>query len=93
MTTAFQSAQLHDIRQDLKAQVAAFAATGAIAEIGVCSNLPGHFTTNILNGKPARNRDNWEFGSELQAVKSYARDLFSGGKLKRTNRGTYLVFA
>ena len=91
--TAFQSAQLQDIRQDRKIQIAAFTATGAIAEIGVCSNFPGHFTTNILNGKPARNRDNCEFQSELDAVKSYARQLFSSGKLKKTNRGTYLVFA
>ena len=91
--TAFQIAQLHDIRQDRKAQTAAFSATGAIAEIGVCSNFSGHFTTNLMNGKPARNRDNWEFSSELEAAKSYARDLFSGGKLKKTNRGTYLVFA
>ncbi len=90
--TAFQSRQLQEIRADRAVSAAKFAATKAIAEIGICSNIPGTYTLNILNGKIARTWDNVEFESSIAAVKSYARASFGNGTLKKSPSGTFLVY-
>jgi hypothetical protein len=90
--TAYTSATLSEIRAERKAAAAKFAATKAIAEIGICSNIPGTYTLNILNGKIARNWDNVEFESPIAAVKSYARATFGNGTLKKTATGSFLVY-
>jgi hypothetical protein len=90
--TNYANQVLSDIRQDRKQSAAKFAATKAIAEIGICSNIPGTFTLNVLNGKRARNWDNVEFESPLAAVKSYARAIFGNGTLKKSANGTFLVY-
>lgn len=90
--TNYANQVLNDIRQDRKQAAAKFAATKAIAEIGICSNIPGTYTLNILNGKSARNWDNIEFESPVAAVKSYARAMFGNGTLKKSPTGTFLVY-
>ena len=90
--TAFQSRQLQEIRADRKQAASKFAATNATAEIGICSNIPGTYTLNILNGKRASNWDNVEFESQIAAVKSYARAMFGNGTLKKSPAGTFLVY-
>jgi hypothetical protein len=90
--TAYATAVLSEIRQDRKQSAAKFAATKAIAEIGICSNIPGTYTLNILNGKIARNWDNVEFESQIAAVKCYARAMFGNGTLKKSSAGTFLVY-
>ena len=90
--TAYANQILLDIRNDRKQSAAKFAATKAIAEIGICSNIPGTYTLNILNGKSARNWDNIEFESPIAAVKSYARAMFGNGTLKKSPTGTFLVY-
>ena len=90
--TAYANQILLDIRNDRKQSAAKFAVTKAIAEIGICSNIPGTYTLNILNGKGARNWDNIEFESPIAAVKSYARAMFGNGTLKKSPTGTFLVY-
>lgn len=90
--TAYVNQVLSDIRNDRKQSAAKFAATKAIAEIGICSNIPGTFTLNVLNGKRTRNWDNIEFESPIAAVKSYARSIFGNGTLKKSASGTFLVY-
>jgi hypothetical protein len=90
--TAYATAVIAEIKQERKQATAKFAATKAIAEIGICSNIPGAYTINVLNGKNARNWDNVEFESQIAAVKSYARANFGNGTLKKTPIGTFLVY-
>ena len=90
--TTYATATLSEIRKERAAASAEFAATKAVAEIGICSNIPGTFTLNILNGKSARNWDNVEFESLVEAVKSYARAMFGNGTLKKSPTGTFLVY-
>lgn len=89
--TPFQQSQAAAIREDRRERLEAFGKTGAVAEIGVCSNRPGLFTLNILNGPRARNWDNKPFSSEVEAVRLYAAANFGTGKLRRTKTGSYLV--
>jgi len=89
--TAFQAAQLADIRRETRENLAKFAATKATAEIGVVSNFSGVYTVNTLNGPRKRNFENQPFPSELEAVKAYARQ-FGTGSLKKTSSGTFLVY-
>jgi len=89
--TPFQQSQAAAIREDRRERLKAFQQTGAVAEIGVCSNRPGLFTLNILNGPRARNWDNRPFSSETEAVRQYAAAIFGTGKLRRTASGSYLV--
>lgn len=91
--TTFQAKQLETIRADRRAAVAKFKATGATAEIGVVSNYPGTFTVNVMEGPRKRNFENVPFDSKLAAVKAFAREKFGRGTLKRTDRGTFLVFS
>ena len=90
--TAYAAAVLSEIHQERKQAAAKFAATKAIAEIGICSNIPGTYTMNILNGRKARNWENVEFESQIAAVKSYARANFGNGTLKKTPLGTFMVY-
>jgi hypothetical protein len=92
MTTQYSNQVLSDIREDRKQAAEKFSATKAIAEIGICSNIPGTYTLNILNGKRARNWDNVESESQIAAVKSYARAMFGNGTLKKSATGTFLVY-
>ena len=92
MTTQYFNQVLSDIREDRKQAAEKFSATKAIAEIGICSNIPGTYTLNILNGKRARNWDNVESESQIAAVKSYARAMFGNGTLKKSATGTFLVY-
>jgi hypothetical protein len=90
--TAYANKVLIEIRAERAEAASKFAATKAIAEIGICSNIPGTYTLNILNGKSARNWDNIEFESPIAAVKSYARAMFGNGTLKKSPAGTFLVY-
>lgn len=91
--TSFQFRQLQDIRKECAEQAATFAATGAIAEIGVVENAPNEFTLNILNGPRKRNFENRVFENEISAVKCYASVNFESGKIRRNGEGRYLVFS
>jgi len=90
--TAFQAAQLEDIRRERRENLAKFAATQATAEIGIVSNIPGTYTVNTLNGPRKRNFENQPFPSAIEAIKAYASQ-FGTGTLKKTATGTFLVYA
>jgi hypothetical protein len=88
--TSYASAVLFDIRADRKEAAAKFAATKAIAEIGIVYD--GGFTLNILNGPSKPNWNNTDFGTAIEAVKAYARAMFGNGNLKRNGEGGFLVY-
>ena len=92
MTTQYANKVLIEIRAERAEAAKKFAATKAIAEIGICSNSPGTYTLNILNGKRFPNWDNVEFESAIDAVKSYARAMFGNGTLKKSPAETFLVY-
>lgn len=89
--TNYQAAQIEAIRADRRESLAKFQETGATAEIGVVSNIPGTYTVNTLNGSHKPNYENLAFPSKIEAVKSYARQ-FGSGTLKKNDKGNFLVF-
>lgn len=90
--TPFQSRQLDSIRKERTQVRAWLAATGAVAEIGVRVNIPGTFMVNVMTGPAKQNFFNRPFESEKEAVVAFAKHHFGGGYLRKTDRGSYLVY-
>ena len=84
MNTRYSNEVLKQIRKETAANNAAFEATGADAEIGIISNIPGTYTVNTLNGKVKQTFNNVAFDSKLDALVAFARQ-YGTGKLKKTS--------
>lgn len=90
--TAYASRVLSEIHAERKIEARNFAATKAIAEIGIVANLPGIYTISTMNGPRKANWEGVQFESKLAALTSYAREKFGNGMLKKSATGTFLVY-